>query len=340
MTLDGLADAAGVAKQSLHSAVDFARRKGFEVNDCGAVTVPGGAHIEHAEEYQRQAQELINDAVRDAIRIDADSAAELQKLTDAVHNTDMDKARNDIQSEASQNELQMIRDTLPTGKDPATVAAWWNSLTQKQREDLEKAVPVDLYDLNGIPQDVKNQLRGNDGYDRVELVRWAQQNWNNDDIDIYDNNCTNFVSAALEHAGMKEKMSPWTGTFGDNSWGHGMQTGWGWLDSKDYSHTASWAQADAQRNFMLKNGGEQVSFAQARPGDIVYFEQAGPDGPTDPGKAHHAALVTSVTPDGDIHYTQHTDSRLNVSLNGRLPHNEVTEGDQNIVIVRPKPNWY
>jgi hypothetical protein len=46
-----------------------------------------------------------------------------------------------------------------------------------------------------------------------------------------------------------------------------------------------------------------------------------------------------VTPDGDIHYTQHTDSRLNVSLDGRLPHNEVTEGAQKIVIVRPHPNY-
>jgi hypothetical protein len=30
---------------------------------------------------------------------------------------------------------------------------------------------------------------------------------------------------------------------------------------------------------------------------------------------------------------------LNVSLDGRLPHNENTEGDQNIVIVRPHPNY-
>jgi hypothetical protein len=53
------------------------------------------------------------------------------------------------------------------------------------------------------------------------------------------------------------------------------------------------------------------------------------------GEVHHAALVTAVTPDGDIHYTQHTSDRLDASLNGRISDVEVREGGQNIVIVRP-----
>jgi hypothetical protein len=93
---------------------------------------------------------------------------------------------------------------------------------------------------------------------------------------------------------------------------------------------------------MLRNEGEQVPLSQARPGDIVYFEQAGTGGPTptQPGKVHHVAIITSVTPDGDIHYTQHSDSRLNISLNGRMPHENVHEGDQKIVVLRVNPNWY
>ncbi|GDY32093.1 amidase domain-containing protein [Gandjariella thermophila] len=108
------------------------------------------------------------------------------------------------------------------------------------------------------------------------------------------------------------------------------------------SHTRTWTDANAQRDFFLRHGGQQIPLSEARPGDIVYFEQQGTGGPTpaDPGTVHHAALVTSVTPDGDIHYTQHTDSRLNVSLNGRLPHNEFEEGQQKVVVVRVNPNWY
>ncbi|GDY33269.1 amidase domain-containing protein [Gandjariella thermophila] len=104
---------------------------------------------------------------------------------------------------------------------------------------MERAVPVDLYDLQGIPEDVRERLKGHYGYDRVELLRWAQQNWNNKDIDIFGNNCANFVSTALEHAGLQEKMSMWTGTFDSDGWGHGLQTGWDLLDANDHSAVSS-----------------------------------------------------------------------------------------------------
>lgn len=341
-TLDGLADAAKLARSSLHSAVDYAHRSGMNVDDAGHVTMsdPRTMHNDpDAQQLRGDSQRLIDEAVAEANRIDQDAAGELNRLKGTVGQTDLDKALNEDQAAASQNEVELMRDALPNGQDPRTVAAWWNNLTPQQQDEFERAVPVQLYDLDGIPQNVKDQLKGNYGYDRVELVRWAEQNWNNSDIDVFDNNCTQFVSTGLEHAGMKQHMSDWTGTFDDDGWGHGGQTGWDWLDKHDHSHTKSWASADDNRNFMVNHGGETIPPGQARPGDIVYFEQAGPGGPTDPGKVHHAAIVTSVTPDGDIHYTQHTDSRLNVSLNGRLPHNENTEGDQNIVIVRPHPNY-
>jgi hypothetical protein len=93
---------------------------------------------------------------------------------------------------------------------------------------------VDLYDLNGVPQDVQDSLKGNYGYDRIDFVRWAQQNWDKHDIDIFaDTNCANFVSTGLEHAGLKSKG---TFTFQDDTWSHGGQTGWSWLDEHDHSH--------------------------------------------------------------------------------------------------------
>jgi hypothetical protein len=343
--LDGLSEAVEITQKSLQSAVDYATRLGLTVDDQGVPHVPEsspdyGTPIGIIEEIA--AKNLIDEALQRATRIDGDAATELDKIAGTVGNTDLDKALNETQAEASQDELQLIRDSLPVGQSPDQVREWWNSLSPQEREALEKAVPVDLYDLDGIPQEVKDKLKGNYGYDRIEFIRWAQQNWNNKDIDIFDNNCAQFVSTGLEHAGLKEKMSPWTGTFGGDSWGHGGQTGWGWLDKHDHSHTRTWADSNAQRDFMLRNGGEQVPLSQARPGDIIYFEQAGTGGPTptQPGMVHHTAIVTSVTPDGDVHYTQHTDSRLNVSLNGRLPHEDVKEGDQKIVVVRVNPNWY
>jgi hypothetical protein len=340
--LDGLSEAVEITQRSLHSAVDYATRLGLTVDDQGAAHVP-----ENSPDYGTPmgliavlgANELIDEALKRATQIDGDAATELDKIVSTVRNTDLDKELNETQAEASQDELRLIRDSLPVGQTPGQVRDWWNSLSPQEQDDLEKAVPVDLYDLNGIPQDVKDSLKGDYGYDRIEFVRWAQQNWNNKDIDIFDNNCANFVSTGLEHAGLKSKG---TFTFQDDTWGHGGQTGWDWLDKHDHSHTRSWTDSNAQRDFMLRNGGEQVPLSQARPGDIIYLEQAGTGGPTpaQPGTVHHAVIVTSVTPDGDIHYTQHTDSRLNVSLNGRLPHEDVHEGDQKIVVVRVNPNWY
>jgi len=338
-TLDGLAESVETIQRSLESAVDYAGRYGLVVGADGHVSQQPGVQCDEDEPKIGQANQLIREAVESANKIDDEACAELDKLAAAVGNTDLDKALDEIQQAASENQLQLMREALPIGKDPATVAAWWNSLTPQQQAEFERAVPVDLYDLNGIPDDVKKRMEGSDGYNRIEMIRWAQQNVDNSDIDIFDNNCANFVSNSLEHAGLDQKMDFWAGTLSDDSWGHGAQTGWDWWDAHDYSHSASWAQADSQRNFFLEHGGQEIPAGKAQPGDVIYWEQAGPNGPTDPGKVHHEAVVTSVTPDGNIHYTQHSSSRLNASLDGRLPANEVHEGDQRVVVVRPKQTW-
>jgi hypothetical protein len=319
--------------------VDFAARYGLVVGGDGQVSQQPGWNCDEDAQKAGQANRLIQEALTSATAIDNEAHAELDRLAAAVNTTDLTTALNTVQQQASDTQLQMLDDALPIGADPATVAAWWNALTPAQQHQYELATPVELDDLDGIPADVKKSMEGTDGYNRVEMVRWAQQNVNNTSIDIFDNNCANFVSNSLEHAGMDEHLDFWKGTQSSDSWGHGAQTGWGWLDEHDYSHSDSWAQADAQRNFFLSHGSTQVPQAQAQPGDIIYFEQDGPGGPTDPGKVHHAAVVTSVTPDGTIHYTQHSDPRSNANLDGRLPANDVHEGNQKVVIVRPKQTW-
>ncbi|HSV65368.1 MAG TPA: amidase domain-containing protein [Mycobacteriales bacterium] len=337
-TLDGLGESVDAVRGSLQSAIDYAHRYGLVVDGNGRVSQQPGTHCAEDEPKISQANRLITEAIESASRIDDEASAELDRLRDAISNTDLSKALDQIQQSASENQLALLRESLPIGADAATVRIWWSSLTPAEQAAYERALPVDLYDLDGVPDDVKQRMRGTDGYDRIEMLRWARQNVDNTDIDIFDNNCANFVSHALEHAGLDQKMG-WDGTFGGNSWGHGSQTGWDWLDARDSSHTASWAQADAQHDFLVHNGGQQVSVPQAQPGDVIYWEQAGAGGPTEPGQVHHAAVVTSVTPDGTIHYTQHSSSRLDASLDGRLPATEVREGNQRVAIVRPRQTW-
>jgi hypothetical protein len=330
--LVGVAESIGSLQRSLVSAVDYGRRNGLIIGADGSVT--GTAPPGVAE----QVADLIGEAVTSADMVDRQAAAELDRLTAAVANQDRDTAVDEIQQRASESQLQLMREALPIGQDPAVVAQWWQGLTPEQQAEFERAVPVELYDLNGIPEDVKRRLEGSDGYNRVEMVRWAQQNAFNTDIDIFDNNCANFVSHALAHAGLDERPEPLAR--GDvDRWFQGAQTGWDWLDARDFSHSSTWTLSNAQRDFFLENGGSEVPVTQARPGDVIYWEQAGPDGPIEPGRVHHAAVVTSVTPDGNVHYTQHTASRLNASLDGRLPVNELVEGDQRVVVVRPRQTW-
>lgn len=137
---------------------------------------------------------------------------------------------------------------------------------------------------------------------------------------------------------MRDKGGDWTGMRSSDAWGREPGTGWGWWDDKmTISH--SWAGAENQQDFMLKHG-EEVPRDQVRPGDIVYYEQQGPNPAIEQGETHHAAVVTAVMPDGEIKYTQHSDSCQNVSIDGRLPHETEAEGLQNLRFVRPEPDWY
>lgn len=90
---------------------------------------------------------------------------------------------------------------------------------------------------------------------------------------ISANNCTNFVSNALDHAGMQEKTSFWEGTRGDDTWMRGHRTGvpFPGFEQIDRSlgHYKTWAGAENQQSFMLKHGGEAVDRSQARPGGII-----------------------------------------------------------------------
>ncbi|MEV0093444.1 amidase domain-containing protein [Streptomyces sp. NPDC050738] len=341
MVADGMTTTLETAHSTMREAVELANRYGLTIADDGTVTAPPPHNRTEAEEigpYRTQVQDLVDQAVQQVTTADELAAAEFQKLANQTGLDDPTKALNELQTHASQTEMKMLAADIPVGKSPTTVANWWNGLTPEQRRQMQLAEPVALANLDGIPADVQKDLRGNGKYDRVKMVQYALDNWDKDDPTDFGNNCTNFVSNALHASGMKEKTSIW-GTSDDDTWMIGNRTGIDNVD-KRLAYSDSWAAAENQQNFMLKHGGAEVPRTDVKPGDILYYEQEGSGGSNEVGNTHHAAIVTAVMPDGEIKYTQHSDPNQNVSLEGRLPATEKGEGQQNVRIVRPNPDWY
>ncbi|MFF4949981.1 amidase domain-containing protein [Streptomyces chattanoogensis] len=341
MVMEGMHTSLETAMSIACQITDLSRAHDLPLGDDGTpLECPGPNADADQQQAYREIVALRDQAVRQATEADEKTTAELYRLAGTVGISDPDKALKE-QNRASHVEMDMLAADIPKANtDPAVVRAWWNSLNEKQQHDMMRAEPVKLAYLDGIPENVKREMRGTDGkFDRVKMVEYALEHWDKKDPIQFKNNCTNFVSQALDHAGMQKKLDPWSGPDGDDTWGHESGIGNDWWDSRMY-YSKSWAGAENQQNFMLKHGGEEVPASQARPGDIIYYEQQGPNDELEHGNTHHAAVVTAVMPDGEIKYTQHQDSYQNVSLQGRLPATEKAEGQQNIRIVRPHPDWY
>lgn len=325
-----------ITQDSLLNALDQAKKAGLTVDDSGAVHLPVDPMIHHdpdlAAEYQQARSTvgtLIDGALQAASQADQKTHDMLDRYAKAVNVTSVDEAENTDLRDASQTELAMLVGTIPHGSRDQ-VAAWWASLSEDDRHTLLLAAPVQLEGLDGIPADVKAGLHGgNNEYDHTKVAQWAMDHWNDNSDDPFDDNCTNFASNALQGGGVPMKDGSW-GTLDSDSWDKGSQSGWGWLDKHDYSHSGSWAQAQTSYEFWKKHGTE-VTMQDAQPGDIIYWEREN-------GEVHHAAVVTGVV-DGDIRYTQHSGNQINASFDGRAPIFESEEGKQKIHIIRANPNW-
>ncbi|WP_240150994.1 MULTISPECIES: amidase domain-containing protein [Streptomyces] len=341
MVMEGMYTSLDLAMSTAHQLTDLARAHDLALGEDG---LPLECPAPSAEAGKQQAYAEIvclrDQALRQATEADERTKSELDRLAAAVGISDPGEALKE-QNRASHTEMEMLAADIPKeGTNPAAVRAWWNGLSQEQQHVLMRAEPVELAGLDGIPENVKREMRGTDGkFDRVKMVQYALEHWDKKDPIQFDNNCTNFVSQALDHAGMQHKIAPWAGARGDDTWGNTGGIGIDTIDASMY-YSKTWAGAENQQNFMLKHGGEEVPASQARPGDIIYYEQQGPNEEIEHGNTHHAAVVTAVMPDGEIKYTQHQDSYQNVSLQGRLPATERAEGQQRIRVVRPHPDWY
>ncbi|MDL9947997.1 amidase domain-containing protein [Gordonia sp. ABSL11-1] len=338
--LDTLEDSVGIAQRALSAASTFATSRNLTIDDAGRVSVPDSTptdQFDQATRWRDEAQSMIDDAVEAATQADQSCVDAIIACSADPDNVSTEQAR-ESQATAVRAALKEVRNQLPDGQTPAEVERWWASLTPEQQQQLRRAIPVELHDLDGIPASVKRELTDTGrGYDPVKTVRWALANAENEDIDIFGNNCANFVSHSLDAGGLGEKLDGW-GTLDDDNWGRSAAGEGDWIPGiEGKTHTKSWYNSDAQREFFLEHGGEQVTPQQARPGDVVYFNYAQPHASGD--HSHHAAVVTGVLPDGQILYTQHTPGAANLSVQDRLPMIEQGEGDQTITIVRPKESW-
>jgi Tfp pilus assembly protein FimT len=327
-TLDGFADSMRLAKRNLEDAVHFATSKGLAVDSNGKVTVPQGATDPQTADDAKRAGWLIWDAVNDATEIDEQAAASLRKLIQPTHitkNLSQQELANQITNEAvkaaGKTSLEMLKQTMPFNADKQTQAAWWDSLTVAQRDEYMRAAPLELYDMPGIPEQTKKELAGDGPLNRMEMLRWAQENGETTHTDVKNmNNCTNFVSHAMHDGGGLAETDKWN----EN------RTGWDPTGKVDCAlGSREWQLAKAHHQYLLENGGQSVPTAQARPGDIVYLKDQ-------TGDIHHTALVTAVTPGGDVMVTQHNPEHTNVNVVDRVDTGRIYSGnDDQILVVRP-----
>lgn len=236
--------------------------------------------------------------------------------------------------------------SLPRDASPQGQRAWWDFLTEEERDQLMRAMPLELASMPGLPAQVTESIAGGGGVDRVTMLKFVAEHWDDTSLDwakpdgTPDDNCTNFVSLSLEAGGLDHKG--WWTQDADN-WTRAPLAGAaipGVKGALRYpgGFTDTWGGADPQHDFFATHGSQSVGTSGARPGDAIYWTHAvgTPDHPT--GEEPHAAVVSRVLPNGDVLYSQHSDGALDLSLSGRLPRSNMG-GDQEIQVLRVEQTW-
>lgn len=343
--ISGLELTFGACKRSIDEWLAVCERDGLSVDDEGRVTVPPDVEDPKAAQHTAdEAEAALTTALKQAREADDTASTALKSIKlgelDAdgdgdVDSEDLDKHRDETLEAGANAALESLRASIPSDRSAEEQLKWWANLTPEEREQYKRALPLELAEMEGLPPWERIMLNESSlGYSRLALLEYVRDNWDNTDIDWEGkNNCTNFVSQALKHAGLDFKEMF---TLQDDAWGHRVFPKLPLIGDKG-GYSDSWGGADAQHDLFAESGSESVGIEGAQPGDVIYWTHD--NGEDAAGEEHHAAVVTAVLPNGDILYTQHTDSATNQSLQGRLPHNNVDEGNQEIQILRVKETW-
>ncbi|MFF5783669.1 alpha/beta hydrolase [Streptomyces sp. NPDC012693] len=185
--LNGLASELAAPQKKLKQALEDAENLKFTVKPDGSVEYPtdsfvlspGSRTAEHgapvplapgkgegvgsADANKGKAEDIaqrIGDAVREAAEIDGRYAAALRRLKAGpgldVSDADLVDAAADTKALQQAAGKYADDDRIPHGKSAKENAAWWNGLSQEQRDEYATLYPASVGALDGIPSSVRD----------------------------------------------------------------------------------------------------------------------------------------------------------------------------------------
>ncbi|KAA0022483.1 amidase domain-containing protein [Antrihabitans cavernicola] len=339
MVLDGLSQAVSALQSELDVIVKMAPALRVSLNPDGTVDPVASSGATTIELFVVLSE--IRSVLDRAGAADNLAAEAIKRINNSSTITDPSQAVNKVQVQASHDQLAIIAADVPkAGSSPEDVKRWWSSLENKQQQQLMRALPTQIAGLDGIPQDVKASLHGSGSYDPIKAVEWAESHYNDGKYGattLFSDNCTEFASEVLRGGGLPASNNG-LGILDDQNW---LATGDSGVKSIDeHLRTPAWDTSPGLHGFLTGDGGgKEVPLSDVKPGDVIFFQQDAPnpdqgDDSRQEGMFHHTAIVTAVTPDGDIRYTQQSDNQHDLSLNGRDENLLDAYGNQKIVAVR------
>jgi hypothetical protein len=160
-----------------------------------------------------------------------------------------------------------------------------------------------------------------------KTASWAKEHWN--DASEFSQDCTNFVSKALNRGGgMRMKGIGKNKSSSDVWWRKDLYG----RSGRIITNSHSWTVANTMVQFFLfHSDGNWLGSAQskAKVGDIVFFDWAGK------GKWDHSGVITKMKK-GKAYVTAHNNNRLNQAFDVYMKSKKGTTA----TIVRVKPGWY
>ncbi|MEY8042624.1 alpha/beta hydrolase [Saccharopolyspora cebuensis] len=157
-------DAIEAVQKSLAETEDLAKANGFSIKDDGSVTDSDPPQDVPADQIEavRQERTAIRDEVtsrlgeilRRAADIDEDLAGVLGKARkDELEGSG--SLENSADIGAAEGGLSTLKP--PASDDPAANAAWWDSLSEQERQEILEHHPDWVGNLDGVPAEIRDQ---------------------------------------------------------------------------------------------------------------------------------------------------------------------------------------
>ncbi|MER7753136.1 alpha/beta hydrolase [Kitasatospora sp. NPDC097643] len=167
LVLNTVADRMYQAQTNLINAVNRAVDAGLVVSATGVVDLPPDHNDPDAQEARRKLaaerkgfQDRIDTALKDAETASEQGHNALVRLS--ANTLDPSRANGSLAEAKSAaagalKDLGLVDPYIPDGKDPAKNAAWWNGLTQDQRETYLALNAAKIGNLDGLPATVRDE---------------------------------------------------------------------------------------------------------------------------------------------------------------------------------------